>query len=139
MARFRLKLFCVVAILAFYVPLNLCRAEYNYIDISNPFLHQIPIAIPLFKAVSGSAAEAQLSEELSGLLSESLRFTGYFKMLDHSTFLFDPQNPALLLPISPFGTGRQSVPNFSSPAVFLSKKIKLIWNSGCLIRSRSNC
>lgn len=98
MARFRLKLFCVVAILAFYVPLNLCRAEYNYIDISNPFLHQIPIAIPLFKAVSGSAAEAQLSEELSGLLSESLRFTGYFKMLDHSTFLFDPQKSGIIAP-----------------------------------------
>ena len=33
------------------------RADYDYINISNPFLKKIPIAIPVFKAFSKSSAE----------------------------------------------------------------------------------
>jgi TolB protein len=98
MAGCRFKILCFLAILVCFVPPKLCRAEYNYIDISNPFLHQIPIAIPLFKTVSGSAAETQLSEEISNLLSETLQFTGYFKMIDRGAFLFDPQKSGIVAP-----------------------------------------
>ena len=71
---------------------------YDYIDISNPFLRKIPLAIPLFKNETGTAEEAQLSESSSDLLSTSLEFTGYFKILDRQAFLFDPQSDGILAP-----------------------------------------
>jgi TolB protein len=71
---------------------------YDYIDISNPFLRKIPLAIPLFKNETGTAEEARLSESSSDLLSASLEFTGYFKILDRQAFLFDPQSDGILTP-----------------------------------------
>ena len=71
---------------------------YDYIDISNPFLRKIPLAIPLFKNETGTAEEARLSELSSDLLSASLEFTGYFKILDRQAFLFDPQSDGILTP-----------------------------------------
>jgi TolB protein len=71
---------------------------YDYIDISNPFLRKIPLAIPSFKNETGTAEEARLSESSSDLLSASLEFTGYFKILDRQAFLFDPQSDGILTP-----------------------------------------
>jgi len=71
---------------------------YDYIDISNPFLRRIPLAIPLFKNETGTAEEARLSESSADLLSASLEFTGYFKILDRQAFLFDPQSDGILAP-----------------------------------------
>ena len=71
---------------------------YDYIDISNPFLRKIPLAIPLFKNEAGTAEEARFSESSSDLLSASLEFTGYFKILDRQAFLFDPQSDGILTP-----------------------------------------
>jgi len=72
--------------------------QYDYIDISNPFLRKIPLAIPLFKNETGTAKEARLSESSADLLSASLEFTGYFKILDRHAFLFDPQSSGILTP-----------------------------------------
>jgi len=63
----------------------------QYIDITNPFLRKIPLAIPMFKNLNGGAAEAEYSRKAVELMSGSLDFTGYFKILDRSAFLFDPQ------------------------------------------------
>jgi TolB protein len=71
---------------------------YDYIDIRNPFLRRIPLAIPLFKNEIGTAEEAGLSESSADLLSASLEFTGYFKILDRQAFLFDPQSDGILAP-----------------------------------------
>jgi TolB protein len=72
--------------------------QYDYIDISNPFLRKIPLAIPLFKNETGTAKEVRLSESSADLLSASLEFTGYFKILDRQAFLFDPQSDGILTP-----------------------------------------
>jgi TolB protein len=72
--------------------------QYEYIDISNPFLRKIPLAIPLFKNVAGTAEEIQLSKSSSELLAGSLAFTGYFKILDQDAFLFDPAKDGVLTP-----------------------------------------
>ena len=72
--------------------------SYDYIDISKPFLRKIPLAIPLFKNETGTAEEAGLSESSADLLSASLEFTGYFKILDRQAFLFDPQSDGILTP-----------------------------------------
>ncbi len=65
-------------------------ADYDYVEINNPFLRKIPTAVPVFKAVTSGVAEKTIATEAADLLSELLEFTGYFKMLDRSAFLSDP-------------------------------------------------
>lgn len=74
------------------------KDQYEYIDISNPFLRKIPLAVPLFKNENGTAAEKRLSNSSADLLASSLEFTGYFKLLDRGAFLFDPQKDGVLSP-----------------------------------------
>ncbi len=49
----------------------------------------------MFKVASGAQREARVSENASDLLSETLEFTGYFKMLDRGAFLVDPQSDVI--------------------------------------------
>jgi hypothetical protein len=65
--------------------------SYQYIDIKNPFLRKIPLAVPHFKNGAGSAREEDTSRKAADLLAGSLDFTGYFKILDRAAFLFDPR------------------------------------------------
>lgn len=74
------------------------KDQYEYIDISNPFLRKIPLAVPLFKNENGTAQEKRLSNSSADLLASSLEFTGYFKLLDRGAFLFDPQKDGVLTP-----------------------------------------
>ena len=85
---------CVVALLVFQASVN--AAEYDYIDISNPFLRKIPLAVPWFKNISGGADIEDLAFNLPDLLSETLEFTGYFELLDRQAFLMDPNNPDII-------------------------------------------
>ena len=62
-----------------------------YINISDPFLKKIPIAVPVFKGVSGNDAELAKCAEAADMLSRTLDFTSYFKLLDRGSFLFAPQ------------------------------------------------
>ena len=66
-------------------------AQYNYIDISNPFLRKTPIAVPAFKALSEDPTAKQASTETSQALAYYLVFTGYFSTIDSGAFLEDPQ------------------------------------------------
>lgn len=74
------------------------ETEYEYIDISNPFLRKIPLAVPWFKAINATDAEQALSREAADLVATSLEFTGYFKILDRGAFLADPLDPAIIGP-----------------------------------------
>ncbi len=74
------------------------KDQYEYIDISNPFLRKIPLAVPLFKNENATAEEKRLSDSSNELLAASLEFTGYFKLLDRGAFLFDPQKDGVLTP-----------------------------------------
>ena len=97
----RIKIIYLIAIAFFLIGSGMCRAEYDYIDITNPFLRKIPIAVPLFKKMSSGDATAQLSIKASDLLSETLEFTGYFKILDRGAFLANPQTDAVFSNINP--------------------------------------
>ena len=97
----RCTIFIIVAII--FIGPVFCFAQsdkdqYEYIDISNPFLRKIPLAIPLFKNENGTHEEKRLSESSADLLAASLEFTGYFKLLDRGAFLFDPQKDGVLTP-----------------------------------------
>ena len=89
--------FAVVFFLFFLIgvsgslPVYAQSETYQYIDIRNPFLRKIPLAVPLFKNQTGNPREDDNSRKAADLLAASLDFTGYFKILDRSAFLFDPQ------------------------------------------------
>ena len=89
---------CLAVVLFLATVPGICFAGYDYVDISNPFLRKIPIAVPQFKAFSGTADEIKLARSSSHLLSETLAFTGYFKILDPASFLFDPQKDGIVAP-----------------------------------------
>jgi len=65
-------------------------AQHEYIDIRNPSLRKIPIAIPIFR-VAGDPGN--LSTRTSDMVAEDLDFTGYFKILNRGAYLMDPNNP----------------------------------------------
>ncbi|MDH3566379.1 MAG: Tol-Pal system beta propeller repeat protein TolB [Desulfobacteraceae bacterium] len=89
-----IKFFGLMAIMSFWAVPSVVRAGYDYIDISQPFLRKIPIAVPLFKKVSSGHETDQLSKSASDLLAETLEFTGYFKFIDREAFLVNPQTDA---------------------------------------------
>ncbi len=70
-------------------------AQYDYIDITNPFLRKVPIAIPEFKAVRATEGELQVGRKGADFLSDALVFTGYFTMIDRGAYLSNPQAAAL--------------------------------------------
>ena len=53
MKRFQIKSF--FAVIALFIIPGVCHAEYDYIDINNPFLRKIPIAIPIFSNLTDSS------------------------------------------------------------------------------------
>jgi TolB protein len=67
------------------------QETYQYIDIRNPFLRKIPLAVPHFKTMNDSARGADSARKAVELMTGSLDFTGFFKIMDRSSFLFDPQ------------------------------------------------
>lgn len=71
------------------------RADYDYINISHPFLNKIPLAVPLFKSMSDNAAEKEIARSAADFMAESLAFTGYFKLLDRAAFLSDLQKTGI--------------------------------------------
>jgi TolB protein len=67
------------------------HAQYEYLDISKPFLRKIPLAIPSFKIATQDPEVAKQGQMAVDVLSASLDFTGFFQLLDPEAFLFDPQ------------------------------------------------
>lgn len=71
------------------------HADYDYISISNPFLNKIPTAIPVFKSMANNAAEKEIALQSTDIMTQSLDFTGYFKMIDRLAFLEDIQEKGI--------------------------------------------
>ncbi|OQY13063.1 MAG: Tol-Pal system beta propeller repeat protein TolB [Desulfobacteraceae bacterium 4572_19] len=79
---------CFVVIL-FVVALP-CRAGYDYISISDPFIRKIPVAVPVFKSLTSNSKEDIVAKEASKILADALKFTGYFKIVDRGAYLEKP-------------------------------------------------
>jgi TolB protein len=94
----RLQIKISLAAFALFIFTGISHAQYDYIDINNPFLRKIPIAIPIFSSLPDSNTKKPVLKKASDLLSETLEFTGYFKMLDQGAFLIDPDQPPLITP-----------------------------------------
>ncbi|MFH1984098.1 MAG: Tol-Pal system beta propeller repeat protein TolB [Pseudomonadota bacterium] len=92
---FEIAILCVILWL---VAVPAAMADYEYIDITNPFLKKIPLAIPQFKVYSADAAATEAFGNAARILSQSLDFTGYFKILDPAAYLYDPADPPVIGP-----------------------------------------
>jgi len=86
----RQLMFVLPVLLAWLLPWPAAAAQYNYIDISNPFLRKTPIAVPTFKADTQDPAAMEAAKAASALLEYYLDFTGYFSISDPGAFLEDP-------------------------------------------------
>jgi len=73
-------------------------SEVQYIDIKNPFIRKIPIAVPVFRLGAASLADDGLAREGADLLSDSLDFTGYFKILHRDSFLIGSEGLGIITP-----------------------------------------
>jgi len=98
MRNYLIKFLCLITFLTLFIIPVLCHADYDYIDINNPFLRKIPIAIPVFSSLPDSKTKKPVLKKASDLLTKTLEFTGYFKMLDRGAFLINPDNPPLITP-----------------------------------------
>ena len=74
-----------------YPPSRGAATDYGYIDLTNPFLRKIPIAIPQFKTLNPGPEVDRLAAEGARLMSETLNFTGYFMVVDPAAYLIDPR------------------------------------------------
>ena len=83
----------IAAVVILAIP-GVSLAGYDYIDITQPYLKKLPIAVPFFKKISTGGDTDQLSRTLSDLLANTLDFTGYFKIMNREAFLVNPQSDA---------------------------------------------
>jgi len=73
-------------------------AGYDYIDITNPFLRKIPLAVQPFKLSQNAPENEQAAAEAADLITQTLEFTGYFEIIDTGAFLVGSRNPAIIRP-----------------------------------------
>lgn len=64
--------------------------DYDYINISNPFLRKTPVAVTEFRAFKGLPAEIKTGKTAKEILKEALNFTGYLKTMNSVAFLSNP-------------------------------------------------
>lgn len=75
----------------------LVSAGYDTINISNPFLRKMPVAVPELKSMSGTSEEEAMAREAADLIAETLEFTCYFKAIDQAAFLESPKQTGIAL------------------------------------------
>lgn len=91
------KLIFLSLILIFLVFSHSQAKEYDYINISNPFLNKTPVAVTQFKTFNGHDAEVKDGAKAEQILKDALDFTGYLKVMDPMAFLSNPAQTGLAL------------------------------------------
>ena len=85
-----LGLFLAIALL-----LPSVGASYEYIDITNPFLRKIPLAVQPFRLTQTDKTTTDTATRMAGLLEQTLNFTDYFKLIEGDQFGGDGNPPPL--------------------------------------------
>lgn len=95
--RFVFAVFIILQTLVFtlFSPAPVVYADYNYINISDPFIKKIPIAVPEFMAMGTAANIGKLAVEGGDEVRKALAFTRYFKLLDRTSFLEQPKEKGI--------------------------------------------
>ena len=87
--QFRWLLIVVVISVWTLVPMVL-HAQPTYINIKDPFIRKVPLAIPAFKAFPGGENAARCGDTARTILGEGMAFTGYIDVLDPAIFKETP-------------------------------------------------
>jgi TolB protein len=95
------KIFMVLArctlLISILLTANSGLAGIKYFDLTKPYLRKIPMAVPVFQAATPTQAELDQAVAVADNIQKMLEFTGYFKMLDRVSFLFNPQSSGITL------------------------------------------
>jgi TolB protein len=86
--------FCLIIVAVLLLPGSV-KAKYDYIDITSPYLRKLPIAVPVFRDMTGSSDEQIFADSASNLLFQTLDFTGYFKLISREAFLEYPREKGI--------------------------------------------
>lgn len=94
------RLLSILTLLSMLLSASLAvgATDTTFIDISNPFLRKIPLAVPLFKNTAGVGPADALAASSADMMAEALTFTGFFKLIDRGAFLEDPRTTGLVGP-----------------------------------------
>ncbi|SMC46443.1 TolB protein [Desulfocicer vacuolatum DSM 3385] len=87
----RFLIFGIIAVLL-SVPMALYAQQHTYINIKDPFIRKVPLAVSAFKPLSGTGAESLHGEMARTILVEGMAFTGYIDVMDSASF---PERPAV--------------------------------------------
>ncbi len=79
----------LLSIVAFENSSGYCK-DVTIIDISNPSIRKIPLAVPEFKQFLKGVDIDKTAKKAQTLLTEALDFTGYLKLIDEQAFLARP-------------------------------------------------
>ena len=79
-----LLIFCLVLT----TPQNV-SAAHTYININNPFIRKVPVAVSDFKILENLGGAGKIGQEAGAILSKALLFTGYIKILNRAAFIED--------------------------------------------------
>jgi len=88
------QIYCALILTCFWIPV--CSGV-TYVNISDPLLKKMPVAVPDFKALSGSGEEVKDGKTAVQILTEALNFTGYLKTMDPLAFLANPAQSGIQL------------------------------------------
>ena len=81
-----------ITFLMFFSGAAFCEKSYDYIDITDPGFKKTPIAVSVFKAITHGPKEQEICEDAYKLLSDTLEFTGHFKLIDRGAFSANPES-----------------------------------------------
>ncbi|MCP4671192.1 MAG: Tol-Pal system beta propeller repeat protein TolB [Desulfobacula sp.] len=92
-----IKYFCIVlgSLFLYFTPLH--AKDYDYINISNPFIKKTPVAVTEFKAFNGHPLEVQDGSKAKDILIKALDFTGYLRTMNPAAFLSNPAQSGIQL------------------------------------------
>ncbi len=71
--------------------------DYDYINVTNPFLKKTPVAVTDFKTFNGHEQEVAIGKTAVSILKEALDFTGYLKTMNPVAFLSNPSESGIQL------------------------------------------
>ena len=91
----RFAIICWLCLFSILLASSVFAADYDYIYITNPFLKKIPLAVPYFKTDLKNDQAVALGNNATDLLTETLLFTSYFKLVDRGSYLIDSKDSDL--------------------------------------------
>ncbi|MCK5098301.1 MAG: PD40 domain-containing protein, partial [Desulfobacteraceae bacterium] len=69
--------------------------EYTFLNINNPSIRKIPLAVPKFQQFSKGENIEQAAEKAQTLLKDALSFTGYLKIINEQAYLANPSETGI--------------------------------------------